>query len=816
MHLSANTDRTFLHLTKVLCVTFAALTVAPLSAVASKSGGLVIEEVVVTAQKKSESAKEVPMAIQAYSGDMLERSGVTNAADLTQVTPGLTYAKSPANTPIFTIRGVGFNTSNLSSTPTVGLYVDEVSYAYPYMMNGMLYDMERVEVLKGPQGTLYGRNTTGGLINFITNKPSSKYETGFAVDIGNFKTTNVDGYVNIPLSDSWAVRVAGRIDRSRDGWQNNVFDADSNELGEVEKWSFRGILDGQINDSLAATLTVAYWDDSSDTLAGQFIDTNFDVPDSALQRVRDLPLDQRWDNDLAGWNSEGGPFGNPLATDSDFISTALRVEYDISDTLSLISLTSFNEIDRFDGNDFDGSNVEIFHLDSDGSVESFSQEFRFSGSTGDLDYIVGVFYSFDDIVDDQVGSYSQSSQGEFLRFLAQNVFDPNNALYTQEQYANGFHDFRLNLASESESYAIFGKLDYDISDELSISLGLRYTDDTLEAESCSADYEGTTLPIWNTSVWRAVGNTPPGPVEENGCMTMLRTQTGLDADDNPIFSYTLPDNVAARDPLEEDNVSGRLSIDYNPTDDLLVYGSFSVGYKSGAWPLLTAATTNQLDAASQERLDALELGTKITLLEGRAQLNTSAFYYWYEDKQLLSEVEDPVFNTLPRLVNIPESNVYGAEVDLDVILTEALIGRFSVAYTESEVESYTGFRRRGQRDDFAGDEFPYTPELQLSSFLRYERSIADGYSLASSLSVSYQSESSSTIGREEGFDIKSYTLINLEVTLLPDTADWSVSLYGKNLGDKYFWTSVDVQTDAVYRLPGMPRQYGVRFTREFE
>ena len=339
MHQIPTRKRSCLKL-RVLCVTAAALVTAPFTSIASQSSALVIEEVLVTAQKKSESAKEVPMAIQAYSGDMLERSGVTNAADLTQVTPGLTYAKSPANTPIFTIRGVGFNTSNLSSTPTVGLYVDEVSYAYPYMMNGMLYDMERVEVLKGPQGTLYGRNTTGGLVNFITNKPSSEFEAGFSIDVGNFETTNIDGYLNIPLSDSWAARVAGRVDRSREGWQKNAFDSSADELGEVEKWSLRGILDGQVTDGLSATLTVAYWEDSSDTLAGQFIDTNFDQPPFAAQAVLDLPLDQRWDNDLAGWNAEGGPFGNPLETDSDFISTSLRVEYDLSDTVSLISLTS--------------------------------------------------------------------------------------------------------------------------------------------------------------------------------------------------------------------------------------------------------------------------------------------------------------------------------------------------------------------------------------------------------------------------------------------------------------------------------------------
>lgn len=759
-----------------------------------------LEEIVVTAQKRSQSINDVPMSIQAFSGDTLKNNGVSDAAGLVQITPGLTYAKSPTNTPIFTLRGIGFNTTNLSSTSTVGLYVDEVAYAYPYMANGALFDMERVEVLKGPQGTLYGRNTTGGLVNFIANKPGQEFEAGISAEVGNYETTNLEGFINTPITDNMALRLAGRYDRRNQGYQRSVTRG-GDRNGEKDSLALRAILNWEASEDLNIVISGSYWQDKSDSVAGQIVGLSPEVPDFVSAEVRAIPLDRNWDNETADWQSGNGPFGQGLKTDSEFFSIANRIEYDINDSLTLVSLTSYNKVDRFDGNDFDGTSVEIFHLDSVGEVKSFSQELRLVGDYDRFNYILGAYYSNDDIIDNQLGSYSNASQGEFLRFLSQNVFDPTNAFFSPSEYTDGFRLFRLNLESENTSKSVFGKVDYDINDEVQVSLGLRYTEDRLESTSCSADYEGNSLVVWNTAVWIIGGNTPPGPVVPNGCMTLT-----------PDFSAIADPN---RTPLEEDNIAGRMSVQYTPNNEWLLYGSISRGYKSGAWPVLTAASSDQLDAATQEKVTAFEMGTKTSLLDGAAQLNTAIFYYDYEDKQLLSEVEDLVFTTLPRLVNVPKSNVYGAEIDFNMQVTENLATRLSASYTKSEVEEFMGFRRLGQFEDFAGDAFPYTPEWQFSGSLTHKTSISDKLGLVTNLSASYRSESSATIGDEQGFDVRGYALVNADISLFANDDKWAVGLFVKNLFDTYHWTSVDIQTDAIYRIPGLPREYGAKISYNF-
>ena len=786
-----------------------------LAVMATNASAAALEEVVVTATKRSQgqSVNDIPMSIQAFSADVLKNTGVSDAASLVQITPGLTFAKSAANTPIFTLRGIGFNTNNMSSTSTVGIYVDELAYAYPYMANGALFDVERVEVLKGPQGTLYGRNTTGGLVNFITNKPSQEFAAGVTAEVGNFQTTNFEGFVNTPISDKAAFRLAARIDQRNDGYQRSVTRDETN--GEKDTFAVRASLNWELAEDLQLFVSATHWNDESDSVAPQIVGLNLDIPGFEPAETRALQLDRDWDNDIADWDPNGGIDGDGFATDSDFTSVTARIDYEINDSLKLVSLTGYNEVNRIDDNDQDGSNIEIFFNEADGSIESVSQELRLVGDYDKLHYVLGAYYSNDEIVDNNVGSYDQSSQSLFLRFVPQALLDPTNAFFTPAEYAGGFRLFRLNLQSESTSKAVFGKFDYDISDDLQASFGLRYTDNKLESVSCSADFNGNTLPIWNTAFFALSQGLNPfsptaaadfaqlglGPVQRNGCMTFTPDYAGI-ANPN-------------RTPLEEDNVSGRFSLQYTVNDDWLLFGSISRGYKSGAWPVLTASHSGQLDAATQEKLTAYEFGTKNTLLDGAAQLNAAVFYYDYEDKQLLSEIEDLVFTTLPRLVNIPKSEVYGAEVDFNVQVNENLTARLGVSYTQSEVKEYEGFRRLGDFDDFAGDEFPYTPEWQFTGFLTHDKPLSNGLGLISNLSVSYRSDASAVIGEEPGFDVDGYALVNGDVSLYSTEGGWKVGVYAKNLFDEYYWTSVDTTTDPVYRIPGMPREYGVRLQYNF-
>ncbi|HEY9091352.1 TonB-dependent receptor plug domain-containing protein, partial [Parasphingorhabdus sp.] len=194
--------------------------------------------IIVTATRRAEAIDDVGLAIQAFSGDQLNNLQVNSTEDLQLVAPSLNVSRGYQGIPIYTLRGIGFNTINLSATSTVGTYQDEVALAYPFMNSGPVYDLERVEVLKGPQGTLYGRNTTGGLVNFVTAKPEfGKLNGSVAIEVGTEKTLNSEGHLNVPLGEDAGVRFAWRTEDSWDGWQHSVSRSDT--LGEVHRYGGR-------------------------------------------------------------------------------------------------------------------------------------------------------------------------------------------------------------------------------------------------------------------------------------------------------------------------------------------------------------------------------------------------------------------------------------------------------------------------------------------------------------------------------------------------------------------------------------------------
>ena len=167
-----------------------------------------LEEVIVTAQKHEQSANDIGMSITSFSGKVLREQGVSETADFAIITPGLTYSDSGGGTPVYTMRGVGFNESSIQATSTVGIYNDEVVAPFPVMTAGPLMDLARVEILKGPQGTLYGRNSTGGAVNYIANKPTDTFEAGATLDYSRYNTSDIEGYLSGPLSDSVRARIA--------------------------------------------------------------------------------------------------------------------------------------------------------------------------------------------------------------------------------------------------------------------------------------------------------------------------------------------------------------------------------------------------------------------------------------------------------------------------------------------------------------------------------------------------------------------------------------------------------------------------------
>ena len=757
------------------------------------------QDIVVTAQRRSESISRVPLSIQAFSGETLAAAGVIDPSGLAQVTAGLNFARSSANTPIYTLRGVGFNTPNLSSTSPVGIYVDEVSLAYPYMSNGPLFDVERVEVLKGPQGTLYGRNTTGGLINFITAKPGDRLEGGISAELGNYQTYNFEGFISTPLGDAAGLRLSGRWENSDLGWQRSVSRGD--RLGEKDRLGARAILTIDPAADLSIQLSASYWRDRSDTVASQAIAVNPDSPAFVLPGLA-AAARTNWGLGEADWDPPSA--GKPgFRVDSRFYSLAARVGYDLSDTLSIVSLTGYNDIRRDDFNDVDGTRFEVFAYRSLGRIKSFSQELRLVGQADRLNYTIGGYYSNDDIVDGQIGYFDASSILRQLRFVAGRVPDPR---YTAAQKAGGFRNFRTTTDQNSRSLSVFGNADYALTDQIKVTGGLRYSDDRLRYSACSRDFEGNTVPVWNTAVPFVIAartGTPfrSGTVGINECLTYR-------ADFQSVAPYEKPT-------LREDNVAGRLAINYQVTPDDLVYASVSRGFKSGAVPIIAGNVETQFAPATQERVTAYEVGTKLRLAERLVRLNLAGFYMNYRDKQLFGEIPDPVFTTLTRIVNIPRSKIWVGEAEVVVTPARGLTMNAGASYTRTEVTSYVGFDRFGAQVDFAGDEFPYTPRWQLNGGATYDASISSDLGLQANVTVSHQSRTSGALGDEAGFEIKPYTLVNASVTLIDSANGFRVGAYARNLFNENYWTAADILTDTTFRVPALPRTYGVTLGYRF-
>lgn len=758
-------------------------------------------EIIVTAQRRAESLNDVPVSVQAFSGEQLANSGVVDAAGLSQVTSGLNFTRSETGTPIFTLRGIGFNTPNLSSTSPVGFYVDEVAYPFPHMASGPIFDLERVEVLKGPQGTLYGRNTTGGLVNFIVKKPGDSFEGYAQAEIGNFQTYNLEGGVTVPLGTNAGVRLSGRWENSDKGWQRSV-SRPGDRLGEVNRLGLRAVFDARPTDRLSVQLTGSYWYDKSDTVATQAVALTPDAPAFTAPGLA-AAIRTNWKTGQADWDPFDG--SKPaFVHDSRFFGVAGRLSYELTDDLSLVSLTAYNDLRRNNTNDLDGTPLEAFSYQSVGRIKSFSQELRLAGGGDGFNYTVGGYYSNDRVDDDLIGYFDRASTLARLRFVSQSL-DRTNVRFTPAEYAGGFRTFRTTTEQRSESKSVFASGDVDLSEHFNVAAGLRYADDSLKSNACSRDRNGNTRIIWNTAlpavIFQRTGIFTPVDIASNGCLTYNSTFTGQASFERPT--------------LNENNLSGRIALNYKINRDSLIYASVSRGYKSGAVPVLAANVETQWEPATQEKVTAYELGSKLGFGNGAAQINGALFYLDYRDKQLFGEILDPVFTTLSRIINVPKSRVYGFELEGVLRPVRSLTFNANLAYTNTRVQQYVGFDRLGQVKDFAGATFPYTPTWQINAGATYDGPISPSLDLVANMNINHQSKTSSALEANNDFVVAGYEVVNASIKLQQAEKGWSIGVWARNLFNANYYTGTDTSTDTVHRNPGRSRTFGATFGWRF-
>ena len=799
-----------------VCLSTPAFAQAPAQEPVAQS--TVIDDIVVTAQRREQSINSVGMAIQAFSGENLKDLQVTDIRDLQTVAPSFTVTQGYHGVPIYTLRGIGFNTINLSSTSTVGSYVDEAAYAYPFMLNAPVFDLARVEILKGPQGTLYGRNTTAGLVDFITNSPTEHFESGATVEFGNYETVNFEGFVSGKLSDTLNARFAFRKEVSGEGWQRDV--ASGETLGEVDRVAARLRLDWTPSDTLSFNFSASGWTNDSDTMAGQAIGftPNTDpgiggrfAPFNTAGLVSYISANQPKSSETAGFApasvrgaTVGGIAGLPgdLKEDDSFYALALRSTLDLNETTSIVALTSYNHLQREALSDWSGSPYEIMLQHLDGEAKSFSQEVRIEGKTNRVQWLIGAYYGRDDLIDGNQTTMGQNANVAAIRYNGSLLLATpfNSGGYTPAQMAASFRGFRDRGEIEAKTGSVFANAQWELSDTLSLTTGLRFTNDTHSYVGCSSDNNGSMLPnvnVVNRYLITTLYGVTPAPITTNQCNT---------------FDPTTGQFQEGRHTVDEDNVSWRLALDWQATPDTLIYASVSQGSKAGNTPINAANVSTQNGPALQETLLAYEVGTKAKLAGGAVQLNAAAFYYDYSDKQLSVYFADPIYTALRRLQNVPEARAYGIEVDATWRATPSLTFTASALNLTTEVINYNGTNASGLPQLYNGVAFPNSPEWQVSATANYDAPVSDTLGLSANLNYRWQSESASDLAEGPLFEMDAYGTLNASLGLYALDGDWKVNLWARNLTDEYYWTSVSSNANLVVRFAGRPRTFGINLS----
>lgn len=764
-------------------------------------------DIVVTANKREQNLSKVGSSIAAFGAEQLAARRVETVADLAQVTPGLTFAPTPTATPVYTLRGVGFFDSTLAAYPDVSIYIDQVPLSLPVMSTLTAFDLERVEVLKGPQGTLFGNNATGGAINLVAAKPTSTPHAGFELGYGRYNTLDASGYVSGPLTDTLSGRVAFKSEISENGWQHSYTSTDT--LGQKNNQAGRILLDWNPTSTLKFELNVNGWINKDDPQAPQKIANS--PQNAAPANFPELLYPTAPHNDAAaGW----GP-NRPYA-DTTFWQTALRTDYDAG-FATLTSLTSFSKTRFLNATEGGGTPFADLDLDQDrGHLKSFTQELRLANGAGHrFRWVVG-------------GNYERTTVDELTDLTYSD---------TTSTLVNGIVNSVYYSDQKMRNYAGFANGEFDVSDQLTFKAGVRqshtersiYTTngdnpDFPQAINPNTGLQGTSLTNFFNAVYGAIyGGAVPTIAPYGNIVLDNRTN----ANGTPVNPATYLTTDPVVESIKENSTSWSAGVNYKPVSDLLLYANVSRGYKAGSFPHLSGSVYIAYEPVKQEQLTDYEAGFKLQAFDHKLSFTGAGFYYDYRNKQLRAKFVDPLFGALDLLVNVPKSRIYGAEASVDARPIHGLDLSASATYLNATVRDYTGvvgsvLTSNGTlapvNASFAGVALPHAPKLQYSVRADYDTPISSKVNLFFGVGLNGQTSSQSTLSLAGDkafgvpsslYKINSYSLVDANIGIHAADNSWRVTVWGKNVFNKYYWTN-DIQAyDDVVRYTGLPANYGV-------
>jgi len=721
----------------------------------------VFEEIIVTAEKRDESLQGVSQAVTALTSSEIETKNINSIVDLSAIVPGVTVAKNEGYKTVISIRGVGNETNqNAIAAPSVAYHMDGIFIASPFALQSDFLDVERIEVLRGPQGTLFGQNSTGGAINVISKKPSTEERTvKTQLTMGNFNMMKLSSSSNTPISDTIATRLAVSV-VNRDGFSKNV--TNGQYLDDVDNVSIRSDWIFDINESTSLRIFGQYFntdrngaamkgiDDptlgarslSQDTLSNQELTSSVYAAiyesDLGFANLKILASKQK-DDILVDRDNDRHNFGDPVLSIPGLIGTTY-IKAEFRPETSLVDTTTF-EINLI-------SNEPIMD--------------------GKMDWVVGAFYMEHEIENHIRGYRDWDANGE-IRYECAEPFSRSTYCYTHnynfpamfDVFDVGEFDFVTDAFPSRESFSIYGETTYSYSDDMRLISGLRYTEDTFKTDVAN---------FYNIDIFNEKGTA--------------------------------------------DEITGKVTLEFDMDDDTMAYVSFTRGFKPGGTNLTFGrATREELDAIFRfdavvapamvfktfdpETIDSFEVGLKTDLLDGRARANIAAFSYAYENLQFQATDPDQYQG---GVANIPESEMSGVEIEFTGILSDSLTLDVNLAFIDSEVTSdymvldnVDAFQysaegeeliRYGLRENVKGNKLAKTPESTADISLIYSKDLPSGNILNTALQFVKRGEFEQRVSNNPAVDfVDSYNIVNLTIGV--DYAnDWSLDFMLLNMTDE--------------------------------
>ena len=757
------------------CAVYAGLVAqAPVALAETGDRSPLIEEIVVTAQKREENLQETPVSVTAFTSEAIEALGFRQSVDITAQTPNFSvgYPNGDTGVPAPFIRGVGLNDFGVLNQGPIAAYTDEVYISSNAAQIFQLLDVQRVEVLRGPQGTLYGRNATGGAVNFVSHKPTREWDGWFRAGYGSWDMTKFEGAVGGPLGDRTAFRAAF-LKTDSDGWMENKLTG--NDQQGIDELAWRVLVETELTDSVNVLLNVRGGKTESDAVqyrhlglldgegnpcdtpdirAGRCIDSfgySEEAPYTTLSGV-DVPATPDFDE---------GNFDFEDTNDTEFWGVSLTLDWTLGD-YQLTSITAYDDMEDFRPEETDVSPNNTLTGELAVDQETFSQEIRVAWEGERYNWIIGAYYLNDEATD--------NTAFDILRdFRPFTIGDDENCSasagnpggFCPEQFV-----FKTKSGTEQEitSFALFFDSSIQLADRWKLSAGLRYTDEEIEHQSFFFYDE---------------------PAEG------FPAQPGFpDEADNDFTNY-----------------SGRVVLDFQVSEDLLLYGGATSGFKAGG----IQSTSDGIAPYDEEELLSYEVGFKSTMADGRLRFNGSAFFYDYSDLQVFAFVivDGIGFSTIS---NAADAEIYGAEFEVQWLPVDNLFVNIGVGVLDTEYEDFVI-----PSGDFSGNEITMSPELTVNGLIQYDFSLGDAGTLTLQTDFNYQDEVWFDALNNPLLSEDDYWLWNARVSWTSADERWEVAAFGRNLGDEeYMVYAFDLSFFGFNEeMLGTPTSYGIDATFRF-